>query len=158
MSGASTPRQTWSTFRPSWRGGRHEIDHAGARAELDEPDCLEPPLLAEAEHARVEVERPRLVAAADDDVVDLRDPERAVHGRAQPTPARASFASSARVRSTASPSPGTANGAARKSVAPASARRRSCSPTAPSSPTMATSAGPSTPSRSSMARYEGSAP
>src|SRR5438445_408067 len=91
------------------RVGRHEIDHAGARAELDEPDRLETPLLAEAEHARVEVERARLVAAADDDVVDLRDPERAVHARAQPMPARASFASSPRVRSTASPSPGTAS-------------------------------------------------
>src|SRR5204863_194890 len=81
----------------------------GAGAELDEPDRLEPPLLAEAEHARIEVERARLVAAANDDVVDLRDRERAVHARAQPTPAAASFASSARVRSTASPSPGTAN-------------------------------------------------
>mgnify|MGYP003694496421 CR=1 FL=1 len=62
------------------------------------------------------------------------------------------------VRGTASPSPSTGQGAHKKSVVPAASSSASAAPTVASSPAITTSAGPSAPSRSSIARYDGSVP
>ena len=61
------------------RRARDQIDHAPTRTQLDEADRLEAPLLRQPEHARVEVEHPRLVAAAQHDVIELRHDDRRRH-------------------------------------------------------------------------------
>src|SRR5580692_2603379 len=58
-----------------WASGRDQIDHAAARTQLDQPDLRNPPLLAKAQDARVEVVGAILIAASQHDVIEFGDLE-----------------------------------------------------------------------------------
>jgi len=59
----------------AWIVSRDQIDHAAARAQLDQPNLRDTPLLAEAQNPRVEVVCAILIAASQHDVVEFRDLE-----------------------------------------------------------------------------------
>src|SRR6059058_389019 len=69
-------------------GRRQEVDDAASGTQLDEADRLDPALLDEPEDARVEVEGPRLVPAAEHDVVELFHADRPLARSQRLTPRR----------------------------------------------------------------------
>jgi hypothetical protein len=55
--------------------GRDQIDHAAARAKLDQPDLLDTALLDEPQDASIEVVCAILIAASQDHVIEFRNLE-----------------------------------------------------------------------------------
>src|SRR5579884_2417590 len=94
-------------------GGRgHEVDQAPSGAELNEAERVHPPLLEKPEDPHVEVERARLVRAAQHDVVELGDAKRPhvptlglSRRRAEPRPSRRHRWDARRTRAPLAPLP-----------------------------------------------------
>jgi hypothetical protein len=60
-------------------GRRYKVDHAGAGAKLNQANLRNAPFLAEAKHPRVKVEHSVLIAASQDNMIDIGHRQRNLH-------------------------------------------------------------------------------
>jgi hypothetical protein len=65
----------------SWLDRRDQVDHASPGAKLNQTKLADSPLFLQAQHARVKVESPVLLAASQDNVIKLNNHQRTFHAK-----------------------------------------------------------------------------